>query len=130
MLSWASRPSRCSLLADGSKIISLFELPSHPYPLPTSQWRDSRISGACVPRRLAFPLRGADLPGLSGRPSPPSLQKGNSPRAIFSPRRTERPYNLSVSPLSSQPLLSFREIVACSRPLFRRRDFPRPTPQT
>jgi hypothetical protein len=88
MLSWALRPSRCSLFADGSKIISLFELRSHPYPPPTSRWGNSRISAAYVPQRLAFPLRGADLLGLSGRLSPPSLRKGNSLRVIFSPRRT------------------------------------------
>jgi len=37
MLSWALRSSRSSLFADGSKIISLFELRSHPYPPPTSR---------------------------------------------------------------------------------------------
>jgi len=99
MLSWAQWSSRFSPFVDGPKIISLFELPSHPYPLSTSQWRDSRISRAYVPRRLAFPLRGADLLGLSGRLSPPSLRKGNLPRVIFSPRRAEGSYNPSASPL-------------------------------
>jgi len=99
MLSWAHWSSRCSPFVDGSKIISLFELPSHPYPLSTSRWRESWISRAHVPQRLAFPLRGADLLGLSGRLSPPSLRKGNLPRVIFSPRRAEGPYNPSASPL-------------------------------
>jgi hypothetical protein len=105
--------------------ISLPTTPSRPSKDELVTHLTSRSLRDCPLSNLASPLvRGADLSGLSHRPSCPTSLEGHKPRDIFSPRSLKNSYE----PLSFSSLRFMRSRLAEGWPPFRRHTlFPVPT---